>query len=320
MGEQTGSGASRNLFQAEHKHPGAQKPPCAASPQHRPFSGASRSAGKAPDQRAPRCGFVSHPCREGNDPPKALAPLWTSSKGSRGPFDDPSWGQPAPFSPPCCGSPPAPLLSLRSSCPCRAPHGPSRTSPPPAAPPPASPQPRPTATPAVPWKSTWSPPQTPRPPRWAVPGPRRAPFAPALPQKGQTRLYLEQSHFNPLDHPPVRVPVPCPQVPACFESCSLDPASPADRSRLRVKVLLQQLPPQDCDVREGFIRCCPPRGFISSLSLTSFTPCRSGTAPASPRRRGSSSEPSAPAADGRRWGRGRNVPCQVPATAAPARR
>ncbi|XP_031988633.1 prickle-like protein 4 isoform X2 [Corvus moneduloides] len=56
-----------------------------------------------------------------------------------------------------------------SSCPCRALHGPSGTSLPPAAPPPASPRPRPTATPAVPWKSTWSPPQTPRPPR-----PRRA--------------------------------------------------------------------------------------------------------------------------------------------------
>ncbi|KAI6072781.1 Prickle-like protein 4 [Aix galericulata] len=40
-----------------------------------------------------------------------------------------------------------------------------------------------------------------------------------------------------------------PEVPACFESRSLDPASPADRSRLRVKALLQQLPPQDCDER-----------------------------------------------------------------------
>nr|XP_027300949.2 prickle-like protein 4 isoform X2 [Anas platyrhynchos]XP_038024357.1 prickle-like protein 4 isoform X2 [Anas platyrhynchos] len=40
-----------------------------------------------------------------------------------------------------------------------------------------------------------------------------------------------------------------PKVPACFESRSLDPASPADRSRLRVKALLQQLPPQDCDER-----------------------------------------------------------------------
>uniref|UniRef100_A0A8B9TMC9 Prickle-like protein 4 n=1 Tax=Anas platyrhynchos TaxID=8839 RepID=A0A8B9TMC9_ANAPL len=38
-------------------------------------------------------------------------------------------------------------------------------------------------------------------------------------------------------------------VPACFESRSLDPASPSDRSRLRVKALLQQLPPQDCDER-----------------------------------------------------------------------
>lgn len=40
-----------------------------------------------------------------------------------------------------------------------------------------------------------------------------------------------------------------PEVPVCFESRSLDPASPADRSRLRVKALLQQLPPQDCDER-----------------------------------------------------------------------
>lgn len=160
-----------------------------------------------------------------------------------------------------------------------------------------------------------------------VPG---APRRPCAPQGGQ-RLALAGLPLLPLcpkgakplqppDHPPVCVPVPCPQVPACFESRSLDPASPADRSQLRVKALLQQLPPQDCDVRHGFIRCCPPRGFISSLSLTSFTPCRSGTAPGSPRRRGSSSEPSAPAADGRRWGRGRNVPCQVPATAVPARR
>ncbi|XP_035417430.1 prickle-like protein 4 [Cygnus atratus] len=40
-----------------------------------------------------------------------------------------------------------------------------------------------------------------------------------------------------------------PEVPVCFESRSPEPASPADRSRLRVKALLQQLPPQDCDER-----------------------------------------------------------------------
>lgn len=157
------------------------------------------------------------------------------------------------------------------------------------------------------------PPADPAPPKVGSAWPSRGSLCSRSAPKGR-------NHFNPLDHPPVCVPVPCPQVPACFESRSLDPASPADRSRLRVKALLQQLPPQDCDVRTRFICCCPPRGFISSLSLTSFTPCRSGTAPASPRRRGSSSEPSAPAADGRRWGRGRNVPCRVPATAVPARR
>uniref|UniRef100_A0A8B9VT97 Prickle planar cell polarity protein 4 n=1 Tax=Anas zonorhyncha TaxID=75864 RepID=A0A8B9VT97_9AVES len=89
-----------------------------------------------------------------------------------------------------------------------------------------------------------------------VPG---APRRPCAPQGGQ-RLALAGLPLLPLcpkgakplhppDHPPICVPVPCPQVPACFESRSLDPASPADRSRLRIKALLQQLPPQDCDER-----------------------------------------------------------------------
>lgn len=187
----------------------------------------------------PRCGFVSHPCREGKtSPTKPLHLCGHSAKGlevpmarwlralplldlPRGPSrsmqgkSEPGHREcrllgPAPFSPLCRGSPQL-CSSLRSSCPCRAPHGPSETSPPPAAPPPASLQPRPTATPAVPWKSTWSPPQTPRPPRWAAPGPRGAPFAPALPQGGQTHLQLERSRFIPLI------------IPSCFPPCAVSP-------------------------------------------------------------------------------------------------
>ncbi|XP_031461695.1 prickle-like protein 4 isoform X1 [Phasianus colchicus] len=47
---------------------------------------------------------------------------------------------------------------------------------------------------------------------------------------------------------PPAEPAP-PEVPACFESRPTDQPRPADRSLLRVRALLQQLPPQDCDER-----------------------------------------------------------------------
>lgn len=47
---------------------------------------------------------------------------------------------------------------------------------------------------------------------------------------------------------PTAEPAP-PEVPACFESRPLGSPRPADRSLLRVRALLQQLPPQDCDER-----------------------------------------------------------------------
>uniref|UniRef100_A0A8C3JAW9 LIM zinc-binding domain-containing protein n=1 Tax=Calidris pygmaea TaxID=425635 RepID=A0A8C3JAW9_9CHAR len=57
-------------------------------------------------------------------------------------------------------------------------------------------------------------------------------------------------------------PVRHPKVPACFGTRSpQDPSSPTDRIRLRARALLQQLPPQDCDVRHLFLGCCPPRAL-----------------------------------------------------------
>nr|XP_030147858.3 prickle-like protein 4 [Taeniopygia guttata] len=40
-----------------------------------------------------------------------------------------------------------------------------------------------------------------------------------------------------------------PEVPPCFGPRSPQPGSPSDRTRLRARALLQQLPPQDCDER-----------------------------------------------------------------------
>ncbi|OWK51766.1 Prickle-like protein 2 [Lonchura striata] len=46
-----------------------------------------------------------------------------------------------------------------------------------------------------------------------------------------------------------------PEVPPCFGPRAPQPGSPSDRTRLRARALLQQLPPQDCDVRPLFLGC-----------------------------------------------------------------
>ncbi|GAB0200121.1 prickle-like protein 4 [Grus japonensis] len=64
---------------------------------------------------------------------------------------------------------------------------------------------------------------------------------------------------------PLVDPAP-PEVPVCFSTCSPQPASPADRIRLRTRALLQQLPPQDCDERY-----CPDLAEEERRQLRAFS-------------------------------------------------
>ncbi|XP_076214053.1 prickle-like protein 4 [Aptenodytes patagonicus] len=64
--------------------------------------------------------------------------------------------------------------------------------------------------------------------------------------------------------PPVD-PAPS-EVPVCFGTRSPQPASPADRIRLRARALLQQLPPQDCDERY-----CPDLAEEERRQLRAFS-------------------------------------------------
>lgn len=98
---------------------------------------------------------------------------------------------------------------------------------------------------------------------------------PAPPEVGSTRLspspawFPQQSTpfpgvkhaFQQLQAKHSFIPPVSPQVPPCFGPRSPQPGSPSDRARLRARALLQQLPPQDCDVRPPFLGCCPLPGL-----------------------------------------------------------
>lgn len=149
------SAAPSELFQGEHQSP--LFPPTPISLILSPVLRARQA--KPPPRRAAvlRGGLICNPGDLCRDSANGLeVPAAPSLQ------DDASRGQTSPRR---AEALPQLRSSLRSSCPGRVPHGRSETSPPRAARPPRSPRPRPTATPAVPWKSTPSPPQSPRPPR-----------------------------------------------------------------------------------------------------------------------------------------------------------
>uniref|UniRef100_UPI0012930AF6 prickle-like protein 4 n=1 Tax=Lonchura striata TaxID=40157 RepID=UPI0012930AF6 len=57
-----------------------------------------------------------------------------------------------------------------------------------------------------------------------------------------------------------------PEVPPCFGPRAPQPGSPSDRTRLRARALLQQLPPQDCDERY-----CPDLAEEERRQLRAFS-------------------------------------------------